>query len=75
MSDRNVAEFHSSAGRNKRILRFRKGNTPLGNGESKEELLRDARQFKQRKTSFNGEEIFFSQLLKLRSNCEDLSPI
>ena len=76
MSERNVAEFHSGAGRNKRILRFRKGNKPLGNGESKEELLRDARQFQQRKSSFKGEEIFFSQLLnKLSSNCEDLSPI
>ena len=42
-SDRNVAEFHSGAGRNKQILRFWKGNTPLGNGESKEKLLRDAR--------------------------------
>ena len=58
MSDRNVAEFHSGAGRNYRILRFRKGNTPLGNGESKEERLRDARQFQQRKSSINGEEIF-----------------
>ena len=57
-SDRNVAEFHSGAGRNKQILRFWKGNTPLGNGESKEKLLRDARKFQQRKSSINGEEIF-----------------
>ena len=42
MKNRNIAEFHSGAGLNYQILRFRKGNTPLGNGESKEELLRDA---------------------------------
>ena len=60
MSYRNVGEFHSDAGRklkNSPFSRFWKENTPFRDGKSKEELLRNAWQFQQRKTSINGEEI------------------
>ena len=60
MSYRNLGEFHSDAGRklkNSPIWRFWKENTRFRNGKSKEELLRNAGQFQQRKLNINGEEI------------------
>ena len=61
MSYRNVGEFRPGAGRklkNSPISRFWKENTLFRNGKSKEELLRNARQFQQRK-SLTAKKLFF----------------